>query len=123
MFQKQTEGGRALQSKISEAIPNDNIQATEIKIESLRQRTSTTKKLLEKKKIPENRGKENEPPPKAKTNQVQEEQYGVNQSTWKRFRREGKVAASSTVNGPEIGSKRKGEMPIKEALKEVEPEK
>ena len=123
MFQKKTEGGRALRSKIGEAILNDNIQATEIKIESLRQRTSTTKKRPEKKKIPENRGKENEPPPKAKTNQVQEKQHGVNQSTWKRFRREGKVAASSTVDGPEIGSKRKGEMPIKEALEETEPEK
>ena len=36
MFQNQTEGGRVLQSKISEAIQKDNIQATDLKIESLR---------------------------------------------------------------------------------------
>ena len=91
----------------------------EIKIESLRQRTSTTKKLPEKKKISENRGKENEPPSKAKTNQFQEEQKGVNQGTRKRFRGDGKDAASLTIDRPEIGSKWKGTMPIKEAFKKA----
>ena len=72
MDQRSTEEGRVLRSKASEALHKDLIQATEPKIESLSQKTNSPKKLLKKKKSLENRGKENEPPSRAKTTQAWE---------------------------------------------------
>ena len=114
MDQRSTEGGRVLRSKASEALHKDLIQATKPKIESRSQKTNSPKKLPEKKKTPENRGKENEPPLGAKMTQAREVQSGANQGTWKRYRHDGENAGSFIDIGPESGSKRKRTMPLKE---------
>ena len=116
MDQRRNEEGRVLRSKTSEVLLKDLIQATEPKIDSIRQKTNSPKKLLEKKKTSENRGKGNEPPSGAKTTQAREVQNGVNQGIWKRYRREGENAGGLIGTGPESGSKRKGMMPLKEVL-------
>ena len=70
MDRKRNEEGRVLRNNTSEVLLKDLIQVTEPKSESTRQKTNYPKKLPEKKKTPENRGKGNEPPSGAKTTQA-----------------------------------------------------
>ena len=120
MDRKRNEKGRVSRNNTSEVLLKYLIQATEPKTESTKQKTNSPKKLPEKKKTPENRGKGNEPPSGAKTTQAREVQNGVNQGIWKRYRREGENAGGLIGTGPESGSKRKGMMPLKEVLEEAE---
>ena len=112
--------GRVLRNNTSEILLKDLIQATETKSENTRQKTNSPKKLPEKKKTPENRGKGIESSSGAKTTQAREVQNGANQGTWKRYRREGENAGSLIGTEVESGSKRKGTMLLKEVLEEAE---
>ena len=85
MDRKRNEEGRVLRNNTSEVLLKDLIQVTEPKSESTRQKTNYPKKLPQKKKTPENRGKGNESSSGAKTNQAREVQNGVKQGTWKRY--------------------------------------
>ena len=120
MDRRRNEEGRVLRNNTSEVLLKDLIQANEPKSESSRQKTISPKKLPEKKKTPENRGKGNKPSSGVKTTQAREVQNGVNQGTWKRYRREGENAGSLIGTGSESRSKRKGTMPLKEVLEEAE---